>query len=63
MAIKIDQVDMELEVMPAPVEGGQRGAVDDLWRVLRSSAFREVLRPIVVEIIGNELERARRRFG
>jgi len=31
--------------------------------VLRSSAFRETLRPIIVEIIGTELERARRRFG
>lgn len=63
MAIKIDQVDMELEVMPAPVERGQHSTVDDIWRVLRSSAFRETLRPIVVDIIGGELERARRRFG
>jgi len=61
--IKIDQVDMDLEVMPAPVERGQHGGVEDIWRVLRSSAFRETLRPIIVEIIGTELERARRRFG
>ena len=61
--IKIDQVDMELEVLPAPAERGQHGSIDDIWRVLRSSAFRETLRPIVVDIIGSELERARRRFG
>lgn len=63
MAVKIDQVDMELEVMPAPVERDGRSTIDDIWRVLRSSAFRETLRPIVVDIIGSELERARRRFG
>jgi hypothetical protein len=64
MAIKFDQVDMELEVLPAPPQrSGTASSVDEIWRVLRSSAFRETLRPIVVDIIGSELERARKRFG
>lgn len=64
MPLKIDQVDMDLEVTPSPVErGGSSGGSSDLWRALRSSAFRESLRPLLVEIIGEELQRARKRYG
>lgn len=67
MAIKFEQVDLELEILPsAQSPSGTSPAVagsDELRRMLRSPAFRELLRPIVVEIIGDELERTRRRFG
>lgn len=64
MPIKFDHVEMQLEVMPAPPERtGSMSSIDEIWRVLRSSAFRETLRPIVVDIVGAELERTRRRFG
>jgi hypothetical protein len=65
MPVQIDHVDMDLEVVPAPAPRDQRGGnvVDELWRALRSSAFRETLTPIVVEIVAREIERARRRLG
>lgn len=64
MPLKIDKVDMDLEVLPAPVpsDGGGRPG-DAVWQVLRSSAFREVLRPIILDIVSQEFERLRRRFG
>lgn len=65
MPVQIDQVDMDLEVLPAPAPRDHRGGnlVEELWRALRSSAFRETLRPIVIEIVGQEIERAQRRLG
>lgn len=64
MPLKIDKVDMDLEVLPAPAPrdgGGQ--PTDAVWKVLRSSAFREVLRPLILDIVSQELDKLRRRFG
>jgi hypothetical protein len=64
MAIQINQVDMDLEVMPGPAARDDRSTTaDDVWRILRSSAFRELVRPLVVQIISDEIERTRRRIG
>lgn len=66
MPVQIDQVDMDLEVLPAPAPRDQRSGdniVEELWRALRSSAFRETLRPIIVEVVGQEIERVQRRLG
>lgn len=65
MAVKIDQVDMDLEVTPGvqPRDAQPGLTADDLARIFRSSAFRELLRPIIVSVVGEEIERARKRYG
>jgi hypothetical protein len=70
MVLRIDRVDTELEILRkpsdeaagAPSESGNLGA-DNLNTLRGRAAFREKLRPIVMEILNDELMRIKRKVG
>ena len=71
MALRIDQVDTEIEILrkdagpdassPKPVDGGGVEAL--LSTRLGRAELRERLRPIVMEIVEDELARIKRKVG
>jgi hypothetical protein len=67
MPLHIDRVETEMDVLPGGGEGGAAGPGDRGGLVPGltgpDSAFKERLRPLVLEILNEELERLRRRQG
>jgi hypothetical protein len=73
MPIHIDRVQTELEIMRSPDSGVvpgspaglnvSSGADESLGAVRGRNALRERLRPIVMEIITDELNRRKRKVG
>jgi hypothetical protein len=68
MALRIDRVDTEIEIlrkdagdMPGP--HASSGGSDTLATVRGRAEWREKLRPIVVEILNDELTRIKRKVG
>lgn len=68
MAIQIDRVNSEISVQraastDAPMGAERHGSDDTLGALRGNSALREKLRPIVLEIMHDELDRMRRKVG
>jgi hypothetical protein len=66
MALHIKRVETDLDVRPAGGEGGAPGPGgrgDPAGLTGTDAALKERLRPIVLEILNEELERLRRRQG
>ena len=70
MSLRIDRVDSEIEIQRKPEEGAaadrgvSAGTGTDLLGSVRGRAeMRERLRPIVMEILNDELERIKRKVG
>lgn len=66
MSIHIDRVHTDMEVLASPSTDGLDGSSggDETLGALRGrSALRERLRPIVLEIVRDELKRIKRRLG
>ncbi len=68
MPLQIDRVETEMEVMRSAATdrpmGVERHAGDETLGALRGrNALRERLRPIVLEIMHDELDRIRRKVG
>jgi hypothetical protein len=68
MPVQIDRVDTEIEIQ-RKADGGTSGAAstgggDEVLASLRGTgALREKLRPIVLEIVQDELNRIKRKVG
>jgi hypothetical protein len=70
MVLRIDRVDTEIEILRKEAEGGANlGAViggsgsDPLATARGRAELREKLRPIVIEILNDELTRIKRKIG
>ena len=71
MPLRIDRVDTEIEILrkeagvpsDLSVSPGTDGGSETLAAVRGRSALREKLRPIVMEIINDELTRIKRKVG
>jgi len=70
MPLRIDRVDTEIEIFrkeAGPSElttaPGSEGGTETLSAVRGRSALREKLRPIVMEILNDELNRIKRKVG
>jgi hypothetical protein len=71
MPLRIDRVDTEIEIFRKEAEGtsdssvspGSGGGSDALSSVQGRAALREKLRPIVMEILNDELMRIKRKVG
>jgi hypothetical protein len=70
MPLRIDRVDTEIEILRKDSSGsdatptaGSEGGSETLSAVRGRSALREQLRPIVMEILNDELNRIRRKVG
>ena len=69
MALRIDRVDTEIEILRketgdgAPGTGGAVGGEESLATVRGRAELREQLRPIVLEILEDELARLKRKVG
>lgn len=67
MPLHIDRVDAEIEVRRTPdgaATGGERSAGDDTLGALRGRAAQLArLRPLVLEILHDELTRMKRKIG
>lgn len=69
MALRIDRVDTEIEILRketgdgSPAAGGSVGGEESLATVRGRAALREQLRPIVLEILEDELARLKRKVG
>lgn len=71
MPLRIDRVDTEIEILrkaedggAAPDAGTASGGGDETLSTLRGrAALREKLRPIVMEILNDELARIKRKVG
>ena len=73
MPLRIDRVDSEIEILRKPADGGgasdssvapgSGGGSDTLASVQGRAALREKLRPIVMEILNDELARIKRKVG
>jgi len=67
MPLHIGRVDAEIEIMRSAADtatGGERSAGDDILGGLRGrNALRERLRPLVLEILHDELTRMKRKIG
>jgi hypothetical protein len=67
MPLHIGRVDAEIEIMRSPATtatGGERSSGDDILGALRGrNALRERLRPLVLEILHDELTRMKRKIG
>ncbi len=75
MPLRIDHVDSRIEVMRKAASGGvpggseasaapgAGGGSETLSAVRGRSALREMLRPIVMEILDDELQRMKRKVG
>lgn len=70
MPLRIDRVDTEIEILrmadgasDATVSPGAGGGSETLSAVRGASALREQLRPIVMDILNDELNRIKRRVG
>lgn len=69
MALRIDRVDTEIEILRketgdgASDAGATGGGEESLATVRGRAALREQLRPIVLEILEDELARLKRKVG
>lgn len=68
MPVHIDRVDTEIEIQRKAEGGssdsGSTGGGDDMLGAVRGrNALREKLRPIVLEIVRDELDRIKRKVG
>jgi hypothetical protein len=73
MPLRIDRVDAEIEILRKPASGagasdssvapGAGGGSETASAVSGRSALRDKLRPIVLEILDEELARIKRRVG
>lgn len=72
MPLRIDRVDSEIEILRKPaaagasdasVAPGSGGGSETLASVRGRAALREQLRPIVMEILNDELMRIKRKVG
>jgi len=71
MPLRIDRVDTEIEIMrkeaggasDASVNPGSGGGEETLAAVTGRVALREKLRPIVMDILNDELNRIKRKVG
>jgi hypothetical protein len=68
MPLRIDRVDTEIEVLRKGAEGaatdsGAGGGEETLAALQGRAALREKLRPIVMEILNDELARIKRKVG
>jgi hypothetical protein len=72
MPLHIDRVDADIEILRKPAggagaaeasPGASGGGAETLASINGRAALREKLRPIVLEIITEELERIKRRVG
>ena len=68
MPLRIDRIDTEIEILrkeaaPAAEGPGTGGGSDTLASVRGHAELREKLRPIVMEILNDELTRIKRKVG
>jgi len=70
MPLQIDRVDTEIEILrkestdaPGASASGSGGGAETLATVRGRAALREKLRPIVMEILNDELMRIKRKVG
>ena len=72
MPLRIDRVDSEIEILRKPADAaasdasvapGGGGGSETLASVRGRAALREKLRPIVMEILNDELMRIKRKVG
>jgi hypothetical protein len=66
MPLRIDRVDTEIEIMrkeESSASPGGGGGTSTLEAVRGTAALREKLRPIVMEILNDELTRIHRKVG
>jgi hypothetical protein len=72
MPLRIDRVDTEIDILRKPADGGTSdlgispgagGGEETLATVRGRAAMREKLRPIVMEILNDELARIKRKVG
>ena len=66
MPLRIDRVDTEIEIFrkeESSISPGSGGGTDTLEAVRGRSELREKLRPIVMEILNDELTRIHRKVG
>ena len=71
MPLRIDRVDTEIEIMRKDAGGGSESAISPgaggggstLESVRGKSQLRNQLRPIVMEILNDELQRIKRKVG
>jgi hypothetical protein len=72
MPLRIDRVDTEIEILRMPTGGGTSetsaspgsgGGSESLAAVSGRAALRDKLRPIVLEILDDELARIKRKVG
>ena len=70
MPLRIDRVDTEIEILrkeagalPSDSAAGSGGGDETLGTLRGRAALRENLRPIVMEILNDELNRIKRKVG
>lgn len=69
MPLRIDRIDTEIEILRKEADGagdaspGAGGGAETLASVRGRAALREKLRPIVLEILTDELNRIKRKVG
>jgi len=67
MPLRIDRVDTEIEILRKEADGagaaGSGGGAETLAAVRGRAELREKLRPIVMEILNDELARIKRQVG
>jgi hypothetical protein len=67
MPLRIDRVDTEIEILRKPatdaVGAGTGGGAETLATLRGRAALREKLRPIVMDILNDELARIKRKVG
>lgn len=63
MPLSIDRVETEMDVLPAGGQGAAGGGMPAATPSASRTELREMLRPVVLEILTEELQRLQRRHG